>query len=188
VVNEKQIEEGIVNFLEFIGEDPGRVGIKGTPGRMVRMCRDIFRGYNESLRPDITVFPNEERYKGMIIDVGYFFSFCEHHIIPFWGDYFYGYIPNQLIVGASKIARIIDFYSAKIQLQERLCIEVVSCLEEKIKPLGSILIMRGRHLCKEMRGVRKYNSPFETIEVRGYFDENKDGCKDEFIARIGSRM
>ena len=187
-VTEEEVKQGIVRFLRSIGENPSRNGLEGTPKRIVNMCKDIFRGYDESQMPDVTVFPNEDGYKGMIIDIGYYYSLCEHHAIPFFGSFYYAYIPDSLIVGASKIGRIVDFYSAKLQLQERLCIEIVNCLEERVKPLGSILIMRGRHLCKEMRGIKKYNSPFETIVVKGYFDENKDGCKDEFMSRISREM
>jgi GTP cyclohydrolase I len=97
-----------------------------------------------------------------------------------------GYVPNKTIIGASKISRIVDYYSARLQVQERLGIDIINCIEESIKPLGSIIVMRGRHLCKEMRGVKKFDSPFETIEARGILLDNKDGIKDEFMSRISN--
>ena len=113
---------------------------------------------------------------------------CEHHGIPFLGDYYYGYIPDKTIIGASKIGRVVDYFSARMQIAERLCADVVGYIEEKLHPLGSILIMNGRHLCKEMRGLKKHNSPFEVIEARGILLSNKDGCKDEFMSRIIRRI
>lgn len=188
-MDESKIVRLWIELLREIDDNPVRRGLNETPIRIAKMYTEVFGGYDESRSPEITVFPNGEDgilYSGMIIDIGYFFSFCEHHVIPFFGSYFYGYIPDKSIIGASKVARVVDFYSARLQVQERLCVQIVDYIEGIIEPKGSILIMRGRHLCKEMRGVKKFNSSFETNEVRGYFGENKDGCKDEFIARIGS--
>jgi len=137
--------------------------------------------------PKITVFPNGQDgivYNEMLIDNGYFFSFCEHHMVPFFGDYYFAYIPDKLIVGASKIARVIDYYAGRLQVAERLVNDVVDCFEEILQPRGLVLVMKARHLCKEMRGIKKVNSPFEAIAVRGCFMDNDRGCKDEFLSRI----
>ena len=109
----------------------------------------------------ITSFSNKQdgvKYNSMICDTGYFFSHCEHHCVPFFGSYYFAYIPNEKIIGLSKIARIVDYFSAKLQIQERLVKEIVDYIEKEIKPNGIILIMKARHLCKEMRGVKKINS------------------------------
>lgn len=189
-MNTAKIEELWRQILTEIGEDANRVGLLETPKRIAKMYTEIFRGYDKDECPNVTVFPNGTdgvHYNSMIIDSGYYFSHCEHHGVPFFGTYHFAYIPSELIVGASKIARVVDYYAAKLQIAERLCQDVVNCLEEATKPKGIILIMEGRHLCKEMRGVRKINSPFEVIDARGMFDGNVDGCKDEFIARIATK-
>ena len=189
-LNTQKIEELWTQLLIEIGEDPNRVGLKDTPKRIAKMYTQIFRGYDTECRPNITVFPNGTDgvyYNSMIIDKGYYYSQCEHHAVSFFGNYFFAYIPGDTLIGASKIARVVDYYSAKLQIAERLCQDVVNCLYEALNPKGMILIMEGRHLCKEMRGVQKYDAPFEVIEARGYFLENKDGCKDEFLSRISSK-
>jgi len=175
-------------ILEEIGEDPSRSGLADTPERIAKMYIEIFRGYHEEA-PTITSF-NDNSPRGLITDKGYFFSMCEHHLLPFFGQYYFGYIPNPegRYLGASKIGRTVDHFSARLQTQERLVTDVLNHIEEGVKPLGAILLMSGRHLCKEMRGLKKWDSPFEVIEARGILLENKDGCKDEFIARLGSRI
>lgn len=185
--NESSVQESVVRLLEVIGEDPNREGLRDTPKRIENMYKQVFHGYDPDQMPQLTTFANEKDscdfVHSLIIDKGYYFSHCEHHMVPFFGQYYFGYIPNCAIIGCSKIARLIDYYAAKLQIQERLAIEVVNKMEEVLQPHGIILMLRGRHLCKEMRGVRKYHSPFENIEARGWLLENRNGSKDEFIAR-----
>lgn len=184
------IQENITRILQYIGEDPTRVGLVDTPKRVAKMYQEFFCGYDPKRKPNITTFPNGQDgivYNEMLIDSGYFFSFCEHHVIPFFGEYYYGYIPDTLIMGASKIGRTIDYYAGRLQVAERLVNQVVNEIEAVAAPKGQVLVMKARHLCKEMRGLKKWNSPFEAIAVRGYFDSNYQGCKDEFMARIASK-
>ena len=184
---QERIEALIHDLLVEINEDPDRTGLKDTPKRVAKMYSEIFRGYDESQKPDLTVFPNDDdglSFKGMIIDQGYFFSHCEHHMVPFFGHYYFGYIPDKILIGASKIGRLINYHSAKLQIAERLCRVVIDDIEKAVKPKGCILIMKARHLCKEMRGLKMFDSPFEADDARGYFLENHDGCKDEFVQRI----
>ena len=181
------VEDTIIRIIELIGDDPNRAGLKDTPKRISKMYREVFRGYDKGKKPIITIFENHTdgiRSNGILRDNGYFFSFCEHHMLPFFGHYWFGYIPDEFIMGASKIARVIDYHAAKLQVAERLCYDVIEEIEKTVKPKGSILIMNARHLCKEMRGVKKFNSPYEVDEVRGCFLENKDQCKNEFLLRI----
>ena len=181
------LEFFIKEIIRQIGDNPNRPGLKDTPKRVVRMYQEVFRGYNEEQKPQITVFENYKdgiRSSGILRDNGYFFSFCEHHILPFFGEFWFGYIPDKLIMGTSKIARVVDFYASKLQVAERLCYDIIEEIEKQVGPKGSILIMNARHLCKEMRGVKKFNSPYEVNEVRGVFLENVGGCKNEFLARI----
>ena len=181
------IEAEVVNILKSIGEDPDRIGLLDTPRRVAKMYQELFYGYDPARKPKITTFPNGEDgivYQEMIRDEGYFFSFCEHHVIPFFGQFYYSYIPGDFLMGASKIGRTIDYYCARLQTAERIVTQVVAEIDSVINPLGQVLVMNARHLCKEMRGLKKWNSPFEVIAVRGYFAENRNGCKDEFMSRI----
>lgn len=162
--NKQSIESAVRNLLLAIGENPDRVGLQGTPDRIARMFADIYRGYDPAEKPSVTTFPNGEDgvvYDGMIIDEGEYYSMCEHHMMPFFGKYWFAYIPNPKgrILGLSKIGRMVDYCAAKLQVQERLTKEVVdeltAALGEENPPLGMALVMRGTHLCKTMRGARK---------------------------------
>ncbi|MCP4373941.1 MAG: GTP cyclohydrolase I [Deltaproteobacteria bacterium] len=186
VSKQERIEALVHDLLVEINEDPNRTGLKDTPTRVAKMYSDIFRGYDESQKPKLTAFPNDDdgvSFKGIIKDEGYFFSHCEHHMVPFFGHFYFGYIPNKSLIGASKIGRLINFHSAKLQIAERLCRVVMDDFMEVFEPKGAILIMKARHLCKEMRGLKMFDSPFEVDDARGCFLENDAGCKTEFISR-----
>ena len=172
------------DLLIAIGENPDRDGLKDTPERIVKMYQEIFKGYNEENKPKIKTFKNESddiSYSGMICDKGYFFSHCEHHGAPFFGEYYFGYVPDGEIIGLSKVTRIVEFFSSKLQVQERLTTEIVNYIESVLKPKGIILILRARHLCKEMRGV-KMNGHMTTEISKGVFKNNTNGIRDEFIS------
>lgn len=184
-MNKDRIEFLIAELLKEIGEDPSRPGLLETPKRVSNMYTELL-SYNKE-KPRIMVVPNGEdgvHYDEMLTDSGYFFSLCEHHMVPFFGRYYYGYIPDKLVLGASKIGRVIDYYAGRLQIAERLVNQVVTCLGEAASPVGQILVMDARHLCKEMRGLRKWDSPYAAQAVRGCFKNNEGGCKDEFMARI----
>lgn len=164
--SKKQVEDSIATILKYIGEDPERTGLKDTPIRVVRMYDEILRGYDETQKPKITTFNNGDDgivYDNMVIDEGKFYSMCEHHMMPFFGNYWFAYIPHEKgrILGLSKIARVVDFCSARLQVQERLVYDVVKMIEDaltkdsKYQPLGIAMVMKGEHLCKTMRGVKK---------------------------------
>jgi GTP cyclohydrolase I len=116
----------------------------------------------------------------MIVDTGYYYSQCEHHMVPFFGNYYFAYIPGKKILGLSKVARIVDYYSAKLQIQERLVKEIVDEIEKQIQPKGIALVMKGRHLCKEMRGVKKVNGEMITSDIRGVFKTEAE-TRQEFM-------
>ncbi len=179
-------EEIIKKMIGYMGDNCERKGLLDTPSRVAKMWQEIFRGYDLKQKPKITVFPNNNDgvcYDQMIIDTGYFYSQCEHHMVPFFGEYYFAYIPNNKIIGLSKVARIVDYYSAKLQVQERLGKEILDELEEKLEPLGIALILKGRHLCKEMRGVKKVNGKMITSDLRGVF-RNKFEVRQEFLSII----
>ena len=178
-------EDLIVRLFENIGENPNREGLKDTPKRVVKMWKEIFRGYDETQKPKITVFDNGVdglTYDNMVIDTGDFYSQCEHHMVPFFGQYWFAYIPDKKILGISKVARLVDFHSSKLQIQERLVKDVLDDLEKELQPLGIALVMKGEHLCKTMRGVKKKGYMI-TSDLRGVFKE-KPETRAEFMRLI----
>jgi len=154
----------IRKILISIGENPDREGLKETPQRVEKMYKEIFRGYDKTQEPNITIFNNGVdgiEYDQMIMDQGDYYSHCEHHMVPFFGRYWFAYIPHPKgkILGLSKVGRIVDWFSAKLQVQERLTHDVVEHLWKSLAnekdPIGMGLVMEGEHLCKSMRGVKK---------------------------------
>ena len=163
-MTKRQVEKHIRAIFEYIGEDPDRLGLIGTPDRIARMWGEIFRGYDPSRAPKITTFQNGADglvYDNMVVDTGDFYSMCEHHMMPFFGHYWFAYIPHPQgkILGISKIGRVVDYCAARLQIQERLVSDIVGMLSaalgEEYPPLGIALVMTGEHLCKTMRGAKK---------------------------------
>ena len=184
--NKKDIKNIVIDMLSAIGEDPSRQGLKDTPQRVGKMWKDVFRGYDHKQKPLITLFDNNTdgiNYDQMIVDSGYFFSHCEHHMVPFFGKYYFAYIPDKKIIGLSKVARIVDYYSARLQIQERLVKDVVDELERALKPKGIALVIKARHLCKEMRGVLKHDGEMVTSDLRGAF-RKREPTRMEFLNYI----
>src|SRR3989344_5024514 len=183
-INMEEIKKAWKIILTAIGENTDREGLRETPERIARMYTGIFRGYNPDNKPKLTTFDNNSDgiyFRGMICDKGYFFSHCEHHGVPFIGEYFFAYVPDKKIIGLSKVARIVDFFSAKLQIQERLTQEILNEIASVLNPKGAILVLKARHLCKDMRGVKKNNGFMITSESTGIFKENKDMIKEEFF-------
>lgn len=156
--NTKDIDCAIKTILAYIGEDPEREGLKGTPDRIIRMWKEIFRGYDPVQKPKITTFSNDMHSTDMVFDTGDYYSMCEHHMMPFFGKYYFAYIPkeNGRILGISKVARVVGYCAARLQLQERLARDVVEMLTDALggEVEGMAIVMRGTHLCKSMRGVK----------------------------------
>jgi len=183
----KNAESLVEALLWEIGEDPHREGLKDTPRRVVNMWKELFRGYIPSQKPVISVFKNGNdgiSYDEMIVDQGSFYSHCEHHMVPFFGKYWFGYIPskNGAIIGLSKVARIVDYHAAKLQIQERLVNDIVEDLWSACaafeEPIGMGLVMQAEHLCKTMRGVKK-EGKMTTIKLKGVFLHT---AKQEFLS------
>jgi len=179
------------DLLLEIGENPNRSGLLGTPLRIAEMFNELFKSY-KTKPPEITTFENGQDkiiYDEMICDEGNFYSYCEHHVVPFFGKYYFAYIPHPegKILGISKVARVVDYFSAKLQIQERLTKEIVEYIWSKLSnnakpPLGMALIMKGEHLCKTMRGVKKKGN-MTTSVMKGVFKENRD-ARVEFLNLI----
>lgn len=185
-ITKEQAEDAIRLLIRYIGENPERNGLVGTPDRITRMWREIFRGYDLSQKPKITTFPNKEGIMDLIFDSGDYYSMCEHHILPFFGKYYFAYVPskNGRILGLSKIARVVGYCSAKLQLQERLAHEIIDMLSDALngEAMGFAIVMRGQHLCKTMRGV-KNNGRMSVAHFTGVFQLNKS-LRDEFYNLI----
>lgn len=174
----KDIECAIRTILSHIGDNPDREGLQGTPDRVIRMWQEIFRGYDETQIPKITTFANGTdglSCTGVVADSGTYYSMCEHHMMPFFGKYWFAYIPNPKgrILGISKIGRVVDYCAARLQVQERLAQDIVSmivdALGEEYPPLAVGIVMEGEHLCKTMRGVKKQGKMRSSF----YFDNGK---------------
>ena len=181
--NTKDIERSIRTILTYIGEDPDREGLKDTPLRIIRMWKEIFRGYKEDEKPKITTFDNEDGMTGMIFDSGDFYSMCEHHMLPFFGVYHFAYIPSKdgRILGISKVARVVGDCAARLQLQERLAKDVIDMLSDALdgKAEGFAIMMKGKHLCKTMRGVRN-NGEMRVAYFTGVFNRDQS-LRDQFL-------
>lgn len=178
----EEIEKHIKALLQLIGDDSERDGLKGTPGRVARMFGEIYRGYDPAQKPKITTFQNGVDgivYDSMVIDEGTFYSMCEHHMMPFFGKYWFAYIPNPngKILGISKIGRVVDYCAARLQIQERLGRNIVDMLSDALgkenPPLGIAIVMEGEHLCKTMRGVKKKGTMRSSFFV-GEFKNNNE--------------
>lgn len=173
---EQEVRQAMVTLLEAIGEDPEREGLKETPDRIMRMWKEIFRGYEPEMKPTITTFKNRNHEEEMVCDEGEYYSMCEHHVLPFFGRYFFAYLPDPdgRILGISKVARVVSYCAARLQLQERLAEDIINMLSEALdgKARGFAILLRGKHLCKSMRGVRN-NGEMSVTLYTGEFKKNR---------------
>ena len=185
-MNVKKIESAIRTILKEIGEDPDREGLLETPDRIARMYKEIFRGYDESQKPKITTFANEMQSDDIVFDSGDYYSMCEHHMLPFFGKYYFAYIPRKdgRILGISKVARVVGYCAARLQLQERLARDIVTMLTDALdgKVDGMAIVLRGTHLCKTMRGVRN-DGNMTVSHLSGVFREDAN-ARTEFYKLI----
>lgn len=174
------LEEYIRAILEIIGEDPSREGLLDTPHRVAKMYEEVFAGIGVSPEEALTTTFDSEGYEGMIVvkDIDYY-TFCEHHLIPFFGKASIGYIPDKRIVGLSKFARLVELASKRPQVQERMTSQIAHAIETVLQPKGVIVTLEGQHLCMCARGVKKPGSATVTTVKKGVFKEN-DSLVREF--------
>lgn len=166
--------------LTLLGEDPEREGLEKTPMRVAKAMQVLTRGYTQDPHKVLTDALFEEKYNQMVIvkDID-FFSMCEHHILPFYGKAHVAYIPNGHITGLSKIARVVDIFSHRLQVQERLTEQVMQCINDTLKPQGVMVVIEAKHMCMQMRGVEKQNSITTTSAYSGVFESSK--TRNEFM-------
>ena len=169
--------------LTLLGEDPEREGLQKTPMRVAKAMQVLTRGYTQDPHKVLTDALFEEKYNQMVIvkDID-FFSMCEHHILPFYGKAHVAYIPNGYITGLSKIARVVDIFSHRLQVQERLTEQVMQCINDTLKPQGVMVVIEAKHMCMQMRGVEKQNSITTTSAYSGVFESSK--TRNEFMGLL----
>lgn len=172
-MDKKKIIKGVKLFLEGIGEDPKRGGLKDTPRRVAEMCEEIFAGIGVDAGKEIKVLKSEDHDEIVLLKDIPFFSVCEHHLLPFVGKAHVAYIPNgSRVTGLSKLARVVETEAKKLQVQERLTTAIADAIMKALKPKGVMAIIEAEHLCMAMRGVKKAGSIAQTSVVRGIFRKN----------------
>jgi GTP cyclohydrolase I len=178
------VEELIRKILEEIGEDPTREGLERTPARVAKAYEFLTSGYRGNVEKELNgaVFEADNREMVLVRDID-FFSLCEHHLLPFFGRVHVAYIPDGKIIGLSKLARIVDLFGRRLQVQERLTTQVAECLQRALNPKGVAVVVRAQHLCMMMRGVEKQNSQAVTSEMLGAFRDNSS-TRSEFLSLI----
>ena len=166
--------------LTLLGEDPEREGLEKTPMRVAKAMQVLTRGYTQDPHKVLTDALFEEKYNQMVIVKDIDFSpMCEHHMLPFYGKAHVAYIPKGYITGLSKIARVVDIFSHRLQVQERLTEQVMQCINDTLKPQGVMVVIEAKHMCMQMRGVEKQNSITTTSAYSGVFESSK--TRNEFM-------
>ena len=175
------------NVLKLIGEDPKREGLEKTPERLAKAMQYLTQGYEMDAKAILDSAKFSEDISEMIVvkDIE-LYSMCEHHMLPFFGKAHVAYIPNGWITGLSKIARVVDVYARRLQVQERLTTQILNALKETLQPLGVAVVIEASHLCMMMRGVQKQNSVTTTSAFYGEFEKNE--TRSEFTKLISSRL
>ncbi|WP_297717909.1 GTP cyclohydrolase I FolE [uncultured Porphyromonas sp.] len=170
-------------ILQLIGEDPTREGLLKTPERVARALRFLTQGYYQDPAAVLESAKFREDYKQMVIvkDIG-FYSMCEHHMLPFFGKAHIAYIPNKYITGLSKLPRIVNILSRRLQVQERLTTQIKECIQDTLKPLGVMVVIEAQHMCMQMRGVQKEGAITTTSDFTGAFQDFK--TREEFMSLI----
>ena len=182
----EELQSHYKSILGLLGEDVNREGLVKTPERVAKAMQVLTRGYTMDPHKVLTDALFKEEYSQMVIvkDID-FFSLCEHHLIPFYGKVHVAYIPNGYITGLSKIARVVDIYSHRLQVQERMTLQIKQCIEQTLKPLGVMVIVEARHMCMQMRGVEKQNAVTTTSDFSGAFNQAK--TRAEFMNLINNK-
>lgn len=181
---EDQIKEGIKAQLQYIGEDPNREGLLETPARIVRSWKEIFHGYEQNPADLLKTFDSDGYDQIILLKDIEMYSMCEHHLLPFFGKAHVAYIPRDRVLGISKLARLVDVFARRMQIQERIGEQVTSALMKELNPLGAACIIEAVHMCMRMRGCSKQNSTMVTSSLKGVFLEKAE-ARSELMGLIG---
>lgn len=189
-MDENKIEALKAHYLEILkllGENPDREGLLKTPERVAKAMLTLTRGYDMDPSEILKSARFKEEYSQMVIvkDIN-FYSLCEHHMLPFYGKVHVAYIPNGIITGLSKIARVVDVFSHRLQVQERMTLQIKKCIQEALNPLGVMVVVEAKHMCMQMRGVEKQNSVTTTSDFCGAFNQAK--TREEFLQLIRQKQ
>lgn len=182
MINDDGPEENIVRILEYIGEDPEREGLKETPERVIRSYKELYSGYKQNPSDIIKVFDDPCDEIVLVKNIE-FYSTCEHHLLPFFGKAHIAYIPNGKVIGVSKLARILEIYARRLQIQERIGEQVTEVIDNMLTPLGVACVLEAQHFCMTSRGVQKQNSIMVTSSLTGAFKE-KPEARAELLSMI----
>lgn len=179
----QEIQKHYSEIIRLLGEDVNREGLIKTPERVAKAMATLTRGYDMNPEAIINSAKFKEDYNQMVIvkDIQ-FYSLCEHHMLPFYGKAHVAYIPNGYITGLSKIARVVDVFSHRLQVQERMTTQIKECIQNALNPLGVMVVIEAKHMCMQMRGVEKQNSITTTSDISGAFNQSK--TREEFLSLI----
>lgn len=179
----QEIQKHYSEIIRLLGENVNREGLIKTPERVAKAMATLTRGYDMKPEAIINSAKFKEDYNQMVIvkDIQ-FYSLCEHHMLPFYGKAHVAYIPNGYITGLSKIARVVDVFSHRLQVQERMTTQIKECIQNALNPLGVMVVIEAKHMCMQMRGVEKQNSITTTSDISGAFNQSK--TREEFLSLI----
>ncbi|MCM1245746.1 MAG: GTP cyclohydrolase I FolE [Roseburia sp.] len=182
-MDKEKIERAVSLFLEGIGEDRDREGLRDTPARIAHMCEELFSGYASDAKEHLErTFSSEQT--GLVVEKDItFYSVCEHHLLPFYGKVHIGYIPDGRVVGLSKLARTVEVYARRAQIQEQLTCQIADAVMDLLSPRGVIVMIEAEHMCMTMRGVKKPGTQTVTICTRGCA-ENEPELRQEFLSFV----
>ena len=184
MVDQEKVQRAVRMLLEGIGEDPDREGLVDTPDRVARMYTELAGGMDKTAEEHLSkTFPVASNDLVIERDIT-FYSLCEHHLLPFYGKATIGYVPNGRVAGLSKLARTVEVYARRLQLQEQLCAQVADALMDHLAPRGAIVLMEAEHMCMTMRGVQKPGTKTVTLAKRGVF-ETDPALEDRFFKMLG---
>ena len=183
MIDEEKVRQAVILFLEGIGENSEREGLKETPGRVARACKEIFGGYDGDPKK-VLLKRFDSSASGLVIEKDIqFYSMCEHHLLPFCGKVAVGYVPNGKVVGLSKLARLVNVFARRAQIQENFTEQIADALMENLDAKGVIVHVQAEHMCMSMRGVNRPGTLTSTLSHRGILSQDKS-LRDEFFERI----
>ena len=187
-IDTARIEKAVREIIEALGEDPGREGLLETPERVARFYAEVFEGLDTDPGEMLEVSFGDEHYQEIVmVREITFYSMCEHHFVPFHGEAHVAYLPRGRVTGLSKLARIVEGYARRPQMQERLTAQVADALDQKLNPLGVLVVIEAEHLCMSMRGVKKPGAKTVTSAVRGIMESNAATRSEAMALLFGTR-